>query len=114
MLFAKPGEYEPCGLFTIDHFKLIIITIVVIIIALKKTINKSKEEVKQIIKNCTIVIWIFEIIIITFKIIRNGTSNLNDYVPLYYCSLLLYAGLLSSFGKGSIKSWYKIAELWGE
>lgn len=27
MLFANPGEYEPSGLFTTDHFKLIIITV---------------------------------------------------------------------------------------
>ena len=72
MLFANPGEYEPCGLFTIDHFKLIIITIIGIIIALKKTVNKSKEEIKQIIKKCTIVIWIWEIIIIAFKLKTGG------------------------------------------
>ena len=23
MFFAKPGEYEPCGIFTPNHFKLI-------------------------------------------------------------------------------------------
>ena len=33
MLFANPGEYEPCGLFTLDHLKLIIITMLGIIIA---------------------------------------------------------------------------------
>ena len=33
----------------------------------------------------------------------NGTGNLNQYVPLYYCSLLLYSGLLSSFCKGKLK-----------
>ena len=37
MLFASPGEYEPSGLLTIDHFKLIIITKIGIIIAVKKT-----------------------------------------------------------------------------
>ena len=101
MFFAKQGEYEPCGIFTLQHFILVVITFVGVIIALKNTVNK--KDVHKIIKNCTIVIWILEIIKITFNIIRNGTSNLNDYVPLYYCSLLLYAGLLSSYGKGTIK-----------
>lgn len=103
MLFAYPGEYEPCGLFTIDHFKLIIITIIGIIIALKKTANKTKEEVKQIIKRCTIAIWILEAIKIAFKLKTEGIRNINNYVPLYYCSLLLYAGALASFAKGKLQ-----------
>ena len=44
MLFARPGEYEPCGMFTIGHFELIIITIFGIVVALKNTIHKTKEE----------------------------------------------------------------------
>ena len=27
MFFAKAGEYEPCGIFTVQHFELIFITI---------------------------------------------------------------------------------------
>ena len=50
MFFARPNEYEPCGIFTTKHFILIILTIAAISVALKKTVNKSKEEVKKIIK----------------------------------------------------------------
>ena len=103
MLFTNVVGYEPCGIFTIDHCKLIIITIIGIIIALKNTVNKTKEEVKKIIKRCTIVIWIFEIIIISFKLCTGDIRNINNYVPLYYCSLLLYAGALASFAKGKLK-----------
>lgn len=103
MLFAKPGEYEPCGIFTKAHITLIIITIIGIAISLKKTIHKSKKEVKKIIKNCTITMWIFEFIIIAFKLSTGDIKNVNNYVPLYYCSLLLYAGLLSSFTKGKLQ-----------
>lgn len=103
MLFANPGEYEPCGLFTLDHLKLIIITMLGIIIALKKTVNKTKEEVKQIIKRCTIILWFFEAIIITFKLRTGDIKNVNNYVPLYYCSLMLYAGLLSAYAKDKLK-----------
>lgn len=103
MLFARPGKFEPCGMFTKGHFELILITVVWIIIALKNTMNKTKEEVGKIIKRCTIIMWILEIIMISFKISTGGIKNLNNYVPLYYCSLLLYAGLLSSFAKGKLK-----------
>ena len=103
MFFAKPNEYEPCGIFTTKHFLLIILTIVAISIALKKTIHKSKEEIHKIIKNLTIVIWILEFVRIGFNIYIGNINNVNECLPLYYCSLLLYAGLMSSFGKGKIK-----------
>lgn len=103
MLFAKAGKYEPCGIFTLDHFKLIIITIIGIIFALKKTVKKSKEEVENIIKKCTVIIWILEIVIISFKLYTGSIRDIGNYVPLYYCSLLLYAGALSSFAKGKFK-----------
>lgn len=103
MFFARSGKFPPCGMFTKGHFELIIITIVWIAIALKNTMNKTKEEVEKIIKRCTIVMWILEVIMITFKISTGDAKNLNNYVPLYYCSLLLYAGFLSSFAKGKLK-----------
>lgn len=101
MFLAKPGEFEACGMYTFQHFILIIITLLTIAIALKFTINK--KDVKKIIKKCTIFVWGAEVIIIIFKISINGTGNLNQYVPLYYCSLLLYSGGFSSFGKGKLK-----------
>ena len=82
MLFARPGEYKPCGIFSLEHFGLIAVTIVCIAIAIKNTYKSSKEEVKL----CT-----------------GDPRNVNNYVPLYYCSILLYAGTLSSFAKGKIK-----------
>ena len=103
MFFARPNEYEPCGIFTTKHFLLIILTIVAISIALKKTIHKSKEEIHKIIKSLTIVIWILEFVRIGFNIYIGNINNVNECLPLYYCSLLLYAGLMSSFGKGKIK-----------
>ena len=103
MFFSKPGEYEPCGIFTLGHLKLIILTAICITMALKNTVTKSKNEIKNIIKKCTITMWIFEAIIIAFKLSTGDIRNVNNYVPLYYCSLLLYAGLMASFGKGKIE-----------
>lgn len=103
MLFAKVGECEPCGIFSKSHILLIIATVLGIIVALKKTAKKTKEEVAKIIKKCTVVMWIFEVIIIMFKLYTGDVRNVNNYVPLYYCSLLLYAGALSSFAKGKLK-----------
>jgi len=42
MFFAKQGVYEPCGMFTAQHFILIAITLIGIVIALKrKKIKKT-------------------------------------------------------------------------
>ena len=103
MFFARPNQYEPCGIFTTKHFILIIVTIIAISVSLKKTINKSKEEIRKIIKNLTIFIWILEFVRIGFNLYIGNANNVNEYLPLYYCSLLLYAGLMSSFEKGKIK-----------
>ncbi len=102
-MFSNMGEYEPCGIFTIGHFILFALTLVGIFIALKFSVKKSKEEIHKIIKYITIIICILEVIKIVFNIRQNSFSAVNTYVPLYYCSILLYAGLLSSFAKGTLK-----------
>ena len=102
-MFSNIGEYEPCGIFTTDHFILIGITIISIIIALKFTSNKSKEKVHSIIKKITIIMCILEVVKISFNLQQNSFRDVNTYMPLYYCRILLYAGLLSSFGKGALK-----------
>lgn len=102
-MFSKMGEYAPCGIFTKGHFVLLIITIIGIFTALKHSVKKSKEEVYKIIKGITIIACILEIIKIIYTIQQNSLSAVNTYLPLYYCSMLLYAGLLSSFAKDKLK-----------
>lgn len=101
MFLARAGEYEACGIFTIKHLILMVVTIIAIIIGLKHTVNK--KDIRKIIKGCTIFVWIMEVIIIAFKISTGGIGHINNWVPLYYCALLLYAGGLSSFAKGKLK-----------
>ncbi len=102
MFFGVKG-YEPCGIFTKGHFVLIFLTIIGIVFALKFSVNKNKKQVHKIIRNATISMWILEIIKIIYSISQNSLYKVNTYVPLYFCSILLYAGLLSSFGKGKLK-----------
>ena len=70
MFFAKPNQYEPAGIFTTQHVILIILTITGIYVALKRTVNKSKEDIKKIIKTLTIIVWILEFIKIGFKLYK--------------------------------------------
>lgn len=103
MLFAKPGEFESCGMFNFKHLIIFLVTIFGVIFATKKTKIKDKEKVKKRIQKITIIMWILEMIKIVFTIMVGYGNNLNKVVPLYYCSLLLYAGILSSIGKGTLK-----------
>lgn len=103
MIFAKPGQYKACGLFSYEHFALIISTVIGIFIALKCTKINNKNDVKKVITKTTILVWILEIVKIIFNLKIGNGNNINTYVPLYYCSILLYAGIFSSIGKGVIK-----------
>lgn len=103
MFFAKAGEYKACKIFTSGHFALILVTFVCIAWLLKRTVHKSKEEVYKIIKRLTIILVGLEIFKIWFTLQSFEITNVKEWLPLYYCSLLLYAGILSSFTKGKFK-----------
>lgn len=103
MLFKSANEVIPCGMFSIEHFILLAITTISVAIALKFTKNIEKDKVKKIIRKTTIFLWILEIIKIIFNIKNYGFNEVNKYVPLYFCSLILYAGIFSGYCKGTLK-----------
>ena len=78
MFFAKPGEFEECGIFTIKHLILIIMTIIGIVISIKKTVHKNKEEVKEIIKKATTILWVLELIKILYIFCIGKVQNINE------------------------------------
>ena len=103
MFFAKPNIYPACGLYNLKHLISIIVIVILLIIGVKRTKISKKEDITKIIKTLTILVWILEIIKIIFNFIIGNIHNVNTYVPLYYCSILLYAGILSGFTKGKLK-----------
>ncbi|MBR3132845.1 MAG: YwaF family protein [Clostridia bacterium] len=103
MFLAKPGKYDACGIFTEGHFILLIVTSIIIAILLFLTRKKKEKEVLNIIRFFTVLLVVLEVLKIIFNFCVGNGSNLNNYVPLYFCSLILYAGILSSFCKGKIK-----------
>lgn len=103
MFFSKPMEYNSERIFSIQHFTLLFFTIVGICIAIKYTNINKNSEIKRNIIIITTIVWILEIIKVIFNFRIGNGNNLNTYIPLYYCSILLYAGIFSSIGKGFIK-----------
>lgn len=62
-----------------------------------------KKERKVLIVFSSL-LWIFEIIKICYVIFYLGDFKvINDWVPLYFCSLILYASILSAYGKGMVR-----------
>lgn len=102
VFFAKPGEYQACGLVTVGHLVIFVLTAIGVIVAVKCTKIRCKEDVTTIIRRSTIIIWILEILKTIYSISIGDGTDLNKIAPLYYCSLLLYSGLLSSFCKGKL------------
>ena len=94
MLFARPGEYKPCGIFSLEHFGLIAVTIVCIAIAIKNTYKSSKEEVKKIIKNCTIMLWFMEIFIIIFKLCTGDPRNVKRMGDVFLATGGIIGGIV--------------------
>jgi len=103
MFFKNANEVTPCGMFSIEHFILLAITLACVAITLKHTKNMEKNKVKKLIRKITIFLWILEIIKIIFNIKNYGYNEVNKYVPLYFCSLILYAGIFSGYCKGLFK-----------
>ncbi len=103
MFFSKPGTYEAVGLFGWEHLLLFMLTITFVVIAVKRTKINNKEDIRTKIKELTILVWALEIIKIIFNLLAGNAHNVNTYIPLYYCSLLLYAGIFSGFAKGKLK-----------
>ena len=103
MFFAKPDIYPASGLYNLNHLLVVIILIILLIISLKAIKIKKKDDITKIIRITTIIVWILEIIKIIFNFKIGNIGNVNTYVPLYFCSLLLYAGILSGFCKGTLK-----------
>ncbi len=101
--FCKPYELEPCGLFTAGHLVLLLVTAFLVGIGLWLSRRMSEGQVRFTVRVSTAVLWGLEVAKILFVLIVTGSTNPNDFVPLYYCSLILYAGVFGSVGRGWLR-----------
>ena len=95
--FAKEGELPPNGLFNIPHFIALGITLIIVAILFVFTKNFSEKRIRNITFGIGIFFLILEIIKILYKFIINDTEfiSLIEWMPLFFCSLFIYAALLS-------------------
>lgn len=103
MFFKIGDDLTPCKMFSIGHFLILSVTIFLIFLALHFTKNFTHNKVKRTIQISTITLVVLEVIKIVLTVNHYGFAEVNKYVPLYFCSLILYAGILSGFTKGKLK-----------
>ncbi|MBQ9097931.1 MAG: YwaF family protein [Clostridia bacterium] len=103
MFFCPPYTVEPCGLFTWGHMILLLTTAILIAVGLYVSRHMNAREVRRTVRLVTAILWGLELFKIIFVLAVTGSRNPNDYIPLYYCSLVLYAGLFSSVGRGVVQ-----------
>lgn len=103
-MFKEAGAAPPAGMFTWSHLGLVLFFGTLAIIFFVLTRNFTKDRLLKIFKIYALVLVALEIFKIAWNIYHYGFSSatLNTFVPLYYCSLFLYAFVAISFGKGRV------------
>ena len=103
MFFSKPGEYPACGLFSLGHILAVLFLLIIVVVLLLFLKNIKKETIKNIIKVSAIIFIVLEVLKIAYRFLTVGGANLNTWVPLYYCSIMIYAAFLAGFFKGKLE-----------
>ncbi len=105
VLFAPVGKYPPAGIYSLAHFIFLLCSALLIASGLTflKNSREPKKLIRKINKHLTVLLWVLELIKIAYNLISGSKGNLNSYIPLYYCSIVLYAGIMSSFCRGRIQ-----------
>ena len=98
MFFSLPHSYPPAGLFSRWHLLLLWVSVCLVAAGLYLSRNMTAAAVRRTVRITTACLWGLELAKILFVLFVTGSKNPNEFVPLYYCSITLYAGLLSSLG----------------
>ena len=103
MFFALPGEYAPAGLFSGWHFLLLGVTLALVALGLYLARHMSEGGVRRTVRVVSVLLWVLETVKICFVLFVLDSRNPNEFLPLYYCSLVLFAGVFSSLGHGWLR-----------
>lgn len=106
IIFAPEGMYPPAGMFTAPHIISLIICLIMIAMSLKIFKNISFERLRKQTFIIAIIITILEIIKILYKFLvcHYSISNLDHWVPLYFCSIFIFASWFSLSKNNIIKN----------
>ena len=102
-MFSVKGTYPAVGLFCLAHIISIIMCLVFIMLTVFLTRKMSKSNYFKMLKIFAIVLTFLESVKIIFTWYEGCFKLLDFWLPLYFCSLFIYAMLMSGFGKGKVE-----------
>lgn len=100
--FCKENEYEPVGMFSVGHIVTLIIFLLIVAFCAYKCRKIGKDKAIFLTKIIAIVVTVLEIIKITIAFINGEGDKLDHWVPLFFCSMFIYAAWLAGYAKGKI------------
>ena len=94
------GDCTPSGMHGFGHYLLLLSTLIAVVVALNHTLVLSLLRIRRLIRHTAVFLWVLELLKILFKLKKEKSRDPGTWVPLYFCSIALYALLLSGFGSG--------------
>lgn len=110
-MFKPEDPNNVAGMYSLGHFILFFIAIVIVSLYGYWALESSEEKVRKSFKVLSLVVLFLEIFKIVWNIVTYGfnVDQLDRYLPFYYCSLFIYAFLGIAFGRGKLK---RYSEVW--
>ena len=98
-MFSKPSG-ETFELFNWQHFLCIGICLIAVIVAYKLTKNITQENVIKLTRIFAYALTGLEVVKIIFKLSWGQLKDLDQWLPLSFCSLFIYALWMAGFSRG--------------
>jgi putative membrane protein len=102
--FCKEYEYEPVGMFSLGHILILIIFLLLVAFLAYKCCSLKEEKIILLTKSIAIIVTILEIIKIVIQHVNGEGDLIDHWLPLYFCSMFIYATWMAGFGKGIIQN----------
>lgn len=102
-MFSLPSKETASGLFSAWHYissALCVAAVILLALILRK---KSDRLILTLTKVMAITLAALETVKITFKLIIGEGIYIDHYLPLFYCSLFIYALFMYGFCKGALQ-----------
>ncbi len=102
IIFAPKGEYPPCGIFSAAHIITASALILLVAVLLYFSRGMSEKNAVKITKAVFLTVAVLESVKIIYCL-SSGQTAFDSFVPLHYCSLLIYSSGFAGFGRGFIR-----------
>lgn len=114
-MFAKEGKYDAAGMYSLGHLILFVTFLIIGVGVFFYLRNKEKNIILRWLRIFTYVFTALELFKIIWNIAMYGVSSevMKHYIPLYYCSLYIYALWGMTHGRGKIQRASYAWLVWG-